>query len=73
MKAIHSGKAKTNKIDARKIAVPLRGGKLLQAREPGRLSERNSPGNPLDQAANTLDIRVTASVRDLSLPMVKGH
>jgi hypothetical protein len=31
MKAIHSGKAKTDKIDAQKIAVLLRGGMLPQA------------------------------------------
>jgi transposase len=31
MKAIHGGKAKTDKIDAKKIAVPLRGGMLPQA------------------------------------------
>jgi transposase len=31
MKAIHGGKAKTDKIDAHKIAVLLRGGMLLQA------------------------------------------
>jgi transposase len=31
MKAIHGGKAKNDKIDAHKIAVPLRGGMLPQA------------------------------------------
>jgi hypothetical protein len=31
MKAIHGGKAKTDKIDAKKIAVLLRGGMLPQA------------------------------------------
>ena len=31
MKAIHGGKAKTDKIDAHKIAVLLRGGALPQA------------------------------------------
>jgi transposase len=31
MKAIHGGKAKTDKIDAHKIAVLFRGGMLLQA------------------------------------------
>jgi hypothetical protein len=31
MKAIHGGKAKIDKIDARKIAVLLRGGKLPRA------------------------------------------
>ena len=31
MKAVHGGKAKTDKIDAHKIAVLLRGGMLPQA------------------------------------------